>query len=797
MSTPQFRCSYVATRIWLESNFMFNHLAQNWSDVTIAGAVLGSIVSVLALQTNRLESYESEKYFLLSAFACVILGGMLLKLYYEPRSLRVLINPITPVVLLWLISLVLSSLTSISLVQSIFGSHARSHGILTWVIYALLFAGAVVTAQTLRPFAIPTLVSVSIPLCAWALVRQGSDTEFLRNGSTTGNAVFLSSWIIIVLPILAYELVGQYRSWRSTTRVSSLGSLALISLSIVILVITLLSARSRGAVVALASILSFSLMLRLALQKKQKLLLLSLLFLFGVLLFIIMIGQPHNAATTSGLNRLLVFEDPFRADTWSHQVSAILYRPRLVDLCGTPDRFAASRSLVGFGPETLEFLGPQTFDGFSVDRFHNLIYDVRFTNGILGVLAWAVLYLALISWPLRRMNFLRKQQAGLWIITHIVSMVAAIYIMKWMLPEPIQYASLPLGLVSGSLAHIISWIYIKPRPRRLDTFCRHHLVLLTIVLVHVIDLQFSFVQMASESLWWVLIGVYIGLSYRGKLDEQLTTGVKPSHWQFATAATGLVVIHSWINFPHFSVLFVEDKWNGFALLMLFVVVFVGTIGAFSSQRNGTIFGVGRMLVIVGIFLTVIALKFGTQAVSADWMHQALFDAEPELLPYSLILMSVSGVVVILGILVSFGRLAGAVRNPVVGGVPVIVLVALVGGIYIYTSNYSSVAAHRLATVLASDDERYLDEATTLAFQESLSYKVPSFRLYMDWIYLDLRRYSTPGYDFDNRQLVKNLQQLHRHYPFHNITSEWDRFASAADDNKLYYREYICYPDQEF
>ncbi|MCI0710876.1 MAG: hypothetical protein L0154_12010 [Chloroflexi bacterium] len=758
---------------------------QHWVNLSITGAILGSIISVLAFQTNRLEAYESEKFFLLSAFACVIVGALLLKLLYEPRSLRVLINPVSVGILLILTSTILSTMTSINPVQSIFGSSARSHGALVWIIYAVLFAGATVSARTLRPFAIPTLVMVSIPLCLWAIARRDSDTEFFRNGSTTGNAIFLSSWIIIVLPVFAHELINRHR-----TRVLTV----VIGLSAALMVGTLLSLRSRGALFALMLTLIFCGMFWLAAQKKIGLLLMIALLLGGVFLLFLEIGLSYEQANTAGLNRLLAIEDPFREQTWS-QVSTVLHRPTLIDICETPDRFASSRPVVGYGPETVETMGLETINGFFVDRFHNLFYDVRFTHGIIGILVWSVMYLAAVAWALQRMKILRAKFAGIWIATLILSVAAAVYVMQQVLPETLQYAYLPLGIISGLLTHIVGWAYLFASRSETDSHFGHHLAFLAFVIVHLVELQFGFVQMASEALWWILAGMYVGLSSEGNREERFTSTIKAYHWQTATVITGIVAIHSWLNFPPESMLFVEDTWNGFALLMLLLIMGVGTIGAIISLHPSYGAAIQRIFTITGVFLVVVAMKIIAQYYAAELLQQAF--SRPELLRYSFILMSLSGVVVIVGVFSSIGLLAETPdrlpRIPVV----LLLIVFLTVGTAFYVSNYTRAASHRLATVLAADDEYYRQEITTAAFEGANSFTPPSMRLLMDWLYLDMRRYSTPDYDFDNDHLVNNLQQLHRYNPFHNATTEWGRFAAAGDDNKLYYREYICYPDQEF
>lgn len=762
--------------------------SQHWLNLTIAGAVVGSIISVLAFQTNRPEAYESEKFYLLSAFACVIVGALLLKLLYEPRSLQVLKNPVSLGILLILASTILSTMTSISPVQSVFGSSARSHGVLVWIIYALLFAGAVVSAEMVRPYILPTLVTVSIPLCLWAIARRGSDTEFFRNGSTTGNAIFLSSWIIIALPVFAHELISRYHSTVSKTRVLT----AAIGLSAALIVGTLLSLRSRGAWVALVLTLLFCVMFWLAVKKRLRLLLMLLLLLAGLSFLLLEIGHTYAQANTAGLTRLLAVEDPFRQQTWS-QVSTVLHRPTLVDICETPDQFAMSRPLVGYGPETLEMMGLETINGFSVDRFHNLFYDVRFTHGIIGVLAWPVMYLAAIAWALRRMKILRAKFAGVWIITLMLSVGAAVGVMQRILPESLQYAYLPLGIISGLLIHMVGWGYLVAEPPKSDDRIGHYLAFLAIVTVHLVELQFGFVQMASESLWWILIGMYVGLSHHDDLKEPLTDGIKPYHWQVATVITGIVAVHSWLNFSPESMLFVEDTWNGFALLMLLLIVTVGAVSSANTISYGA--AIRRIFTIMGVFLVVAAMKIITQYYAAELLQQAF--SRPDVLEYPFILMSLSGVVVIVGVFLSMGLLAEMPDRLPRLPVALLFIVFLTAGVAFYVSNYTRTASHKLATVLAADDEYYRQEIATVAFEQSVSFTPPSMRLLMDWIYLDMRRYSTLGYDFDNDHLVNNLQQLHRYNPFHNTTAEWGRFAAAGDDNKLYYREYICYPDQEF
>ncbi len=126
-------------------------------------------------------------------------------------------NPLILPVLAFAAVQILATVTSIAPSISLFGSYQRLQGTYTFFTYAALFFLIVANlrrADQLRRIWLVAL-GTSLPICLYGLLQHlqldplpwGGDVVF-RVTSTMGNAIFLSAYLIMVIPLTAARLVS-------------------------------------------------------------------------------------------------------------------------------------------------------------------------------------------------------------------------------------------------------------------------------------------------------------------------------------------------------------------------------------------------------------------------------------------------------------------------------------------------------------------------------------------------------------------------------------------------------------
>lgn len=129
---------------------------------------------------------------------------------------------------------------------------------------------------------------------------------------------------------------------------------------------------------------------------------------------------------------------------------------------GEVDRFNSLRLLFGYGPEAMYV----AYNGFyppelatvearnaSPDRSHNETFDALVITGVVGFIAWQVLYLAMFYYGFRWLGILRTRREtwlliGLWVAGAAVALAGFVWWKGWVyLGVAIPFGSIFLGLI--------------------------------------------------------------------------------------------------------------------------------------------------------------------------------------------------------------------------------------------------------------------------------------------------------------------------------------------------------------
>jgi len=311
----------------------------------------------------------------------------------------------------------LATLFSIHPRISWWGTYQRAQGMYTFVSYLLLFFlihGCLQHFSQIRRL-LSVVVFGSVPVAVYGVLQRLRLDPILREAmpvlqgrvaSTLGNPIFLGDYLAMVIPITLYLLWSAAHASRASStqlwrRISLYGFLLLLQEG------TLFLTQSRGPFFAHLISLFFGALLWAAMHRQRRLL--ALVVGTG-LLALVLIGMANLPQTSIGLLRsaaqrvrlVRVMDLTERDAVWASVVSL---------LGAEPERIAT-----GYGPEstavvllphlTLEAARYASATGGHWDRAHNATFEALVTAGILGLIAYLLLFGAFFYTGLRELGLI-------------------------------------------------------------------------------------------------------------------------------------------------------------------------------------------------------------------------------------------------------------------------------------------------------------------------------------------------------------------------------------------------------
>lgn len=228
----------------------------------LAAAVL--VPLFFNIYSNRV--FEPDKLTLLRFIALLMLVAWAIKMLDAPsrRSLRDLLRafveatPLAIPVLIYVGLYVLTTIASVSVPASIWGSYHRLQGLVSSLSYIVVFFMVVHYLRNRAQLErlIFVILVTSLPICLYALIQhQGMDPVpwggdvTRRSTSTMGNAIFLGAYLIMVIPLTAMRSLDTLRWLRRSLGGSWSKPLTLLILYLGLLglqTVALLFTQSRG-----------------------------------------------------------------------------------------------------------------------------------------------------------------------------------------------------------------------------------------------------------------------------------------------------------------------------------------------------------------------------------------------------------------------------------------------------------------------------------------------------------------------------------------------------------------------
>ncbi|MFC1622105.1 O-antigen ligase family protein [Patescibacteria group bacterium] len=339
------------------------------------------------------ENYEFPKMFFVYFLGATII--FLFLLTFDTWRLKFKIP--NRFVLLFLISIVVATLTSNHVYTSLWGYHSRQNGglISYLVFFGIYFVALNTFSKQTKRRVVDVFLLALLPICLHGLLQIGSMPRVV---STFGQPNWLAAYIVILLPMLFLRIVDNEQKYLWLT---------ILTLSTAVLVFTGSLSGVLGAVISLGY-------LGFQYRKNIPKYVYALLLLGFVLNFNFIKQRFHDALTFS-----IAPEDYQVSD--SNLIRYGLWKGSLRLFVSSPKNI-----LVGVGPENFTYEYPFFREdvlnyssewNYIMNKPHNYYLEVLVEQGIFGF----VPYVLLLGWSLRSKDkFLTASFLGFY-VTNIFS----------------------------------------------------------------------------------------------------------------------------------------------------------------------------------------------------------------------------------------------------------------------------------------------------------------------------------------------------------------------------------------
>jgi len=500
----------------------------------------------------------------------VVAGTIMVSEQNYAQSFRQLViqflkQPLVLPTLLFLGSFILSTISSIMPMISFWGGYNRLDGTYFLILYALIFFLVRLTVHASEQLYLYVKIIVLTGfIVAVHGILQYFDldplltlglTEHIDNriSSMLGNPIFLGSYLVMVIPLTVMLWLREFFPTFRTTQQSDSRLFLQLGYGLVLLTqgVTLILTQSRGPLMGLLVAL-FVMGLLLLLQLPQLVNKTNGLWSKG---WLVWLGTGMVGLTTITLLNLPLAQDvvapvrdlPFigrlsnlSLTEGSGQLRSLIW-DGAIDLfkrdkpIGIPnddispaDDLYPIRPLIGYGQESVKIVYPlirsatlnhQSYvleDEKNVDKLHNLFFDLLITNGIVGVITYYLLILAIIYYTLNFLGWIPNKIAmyqlwGLLIGGGFLGIMLA-YLLD---TAGTRFTFAPLGVTLGTIIGLLFFLIwqkiriISPTSNIPPSEALLLIALFGSIITHVVDLQFSFEHSFTYLYFWIYLGFIV------------------------------------------------------------------------------------------------------------------------------------------------------------------------------------------------------------------------------------------------------------------------------------------------
>lgn len=586
---------------------MTNASRLHYAILLISIAVLPFLVHI-----TRYEANEAHRAGMLGILMLFIVPSIPQVIRDVPKSRRSVLYALA----LWCGVLVVSTLLSIHPVRSLFGDGDRRLGLLT---HLTLVAGVFLlwrlSSKHLWYFFWIASVLVSIQVILESFTLGEGERIYGLFGWTT----FTGGWLALatIWAILGF-LQNGYAQSNHLQRGIVIASWGVIAIAFVML-------GTRAASLSLFIGLFIAGLVWAILNNRRWILFaiigITLLASSGVYILSQINWGDSSLSEASLFNRLnfQVF-DPFRQEIWLDTQKIMIENPVLLRFDGSHDSLSGLRPLLGYGAETFE--PPQrlvnignlkTVENFiRTDRAHNIWYDTFIMHGWLGVIAIAGIYLTTIFVALKNLRLLNQ-----WVIIDMVGGALISILFTW----GTQF--IPMGMTIGMIGGLIIGIIQTGLTRKfeINEFPIRSWLALTLLVAHIIEVQFGFITIATAWIPFLAIGL---LLFEDDPDAQHSP---IPHWVWLAIAGAFITRMPLGNFAFNIILLVVALvlvlvWAGLTRKQVLTIAVIWSISGANwlmpSPQIAVLWDIGLLGVMIWIFYGAqserIDINLNTQAI---------------------------------------------------------------------------------------------------------------------------------------------------------------------------------------
>jgi tetratricopeptide (TPR) repeat protein len=230
------------------------------------------------------------------------------------------------------------------------------------------------------------------------------------------------------------------------------------------------------------------------------------------------LGQVFETESGTGKVRVLIWEGAVKMMT----PHAPIQYPS-----GQPDRLNFLRPLIGYGPESMfvaynRFYPPDLAHvearRASPDRSHNESFDALVITGLLGFIAYLLLFGSAFYHGYKRLGLIKtSRQRNIFIALFLAGALAASLFLGFWKGAHFVGVALPLGIALGLLGYLVVSavvFYGQPNPQSPTSNFQFLLIaLVSALLAHFIEISLGIAIAATRTYFWVYAALMVATGY--------------------------------------------------------------------------------------------------------------------------------------------------------------------------------------------------------------------------------------------------------------------------------------------
>ena len=494
--------------------------------------------------------FEPDKISILRSLALLVIGAWFVKVVDEGRVrwqnmepgesvLKTILGmPMVVPVLILVLSYSISTIFSVTPRTSLWGSYQRLQGTYTTFSYLVIFAAMLTNLRKRSQIErlVTTIILVSMPIALYGFLQRyqldpipwGGNVSS-RIASNMGNSIFVAAYLIMVFPLTVGRIVETSDLILKDAPHMAL-NVARATIYMFIAgaqVFALYMTQSRGPALGwLASTFFVVLLLSLRWRKRW--------VTFGVIggaltiaAFLLVLNIKNGplewlrqSPALGRFGRILDSESNnalVRKYIWQGASELVSPHAPIEFPDGSKDRLNFLRSIIGYGPESMyvafnpfypPLLGQVEKRNASPDRSHNETWDSLVITGVLGFIAYLLVFLAIFYYGLKWLGLIQggRQKAIFFGCAFGGGIVGALLLIKW---GGLAFfgVGLPFGIAVGLILYFayvaLSGTYAAPKSVGEAARSLTLVVLIAAVLAHFLEINFGIAIAVTRTYFWV------------------------------------------------------------------------------------------------------------------------------------------------------------------------------------------------------------------------------------------------------------------------------------------------------